>query len=160
VDIRADGTLDMPDAALSELDWVVASIHSHFALSREEMTARAVRALSSPFVHVQAHPTGRLIGSRDPHAVDVDALIEAAARAGKALEINSYPERLDLSAENARRAADAGVKIVVATDSHHPAHLQKISYGIGTARRAGLTRDDVLNTLPLDALLEWARSRS
>ncbi len=159
VDIRPDGSLDLPDESLAALDWVVASIHSHFALSRQEMTERAVRALSSPFVHVQAHPTGRLIGSRDPHALDVDALIEAAARAGKALEINSYPERLDLSAENARKAADAGVKIVVSTDSHHPAHLPKVSYGIGTARRAGLTAGDVLNTLPLDALLEWSRSR-
>ncbi len=159
VDIRQDGSLDLPDEALEGLEWVVASIHSHFGLSREEMTARALRALASPHVHVQAHPTGRLIGARDAHALDVDALIEAAARTGKALEINSYPERLDLSAENARRAADAGVRIVVSTDSHHPSHLSKVSYGIGTARRAGLTREDVLNTLPLEALLEWARSR-
>jgi len=110
-------------------------------------------------VDVMAHPTGRLIGARDAYALDVERLIEAAATHSKALEINSYPDRLDLNAENARRAAEHGVKIVISTDSHHPGHLSKISYGLGTARRAGLTKADVLNAMPLDELLEWVRSR-
>lgn len=159
VDIRMDGSLDLPDDVLEELDWVVGSIHSAMALPEKEMTARAVRALRSPHVDAMAHPTGRIIGERDPHSVNVETLIQVAAEERKALEINSFLERLDLNAENAAAAARAGVKLVISTDSHHPSQLDKIHYGIGMARRAWLTRDDVLNTMTLEQLMDWVRDR-
>jgi DNA polymerase (family X) len=123
------------------------------------MTARMIRAMESGVVDLIAHPTGRLLGARDPYAVDLDRLFEAAEATQTALEINAFPDRLDLNDVNARRAHDRGVKISINTDAHHPDHFGLYFYGIATARRAWLTAPDVINTWELDALMKWLRER-
>lgn len=155
VDIGQDGSLDLPSDVLGELDWVVASVHSRFGMPEAEMTDRLVRAVSSGDVDVLGHPTGRINGARDPYDMDFDRVVDAAIQGRTALEINSFLERLDLSGENARRARDAGAKIVISTDSHNPKQLAMIRHGVAMARRGWLTRDDVLNTLPLEELMAW-----
>jgi DNA polymerase (family 10) len=152
VDIKRDGTLDFSDEVLAELDWVIASVHSGFNQSEADMTARMVRAIENPYVKAVAHPTGRLIGRREPYAVDMEAVFQAAARTGTVLEINSFPERLDLSDSLARRAQELGVMLVVNTDAHAPAHLANIRYGVAVARRAWAEPRNVLNSLPYDEL--------
>jgi DNA polymerase (family 10) len=154
-DIKADGSMDFPDAALSELDIVIGSVHSRFAMSEEEMTARIVKAIENPNVDVIAHPTGRLINQRDPYALDMEAVIRAAARTGTALEINSFPERQDLNDVHARMAKEHGVRIAINTDAHAPEHLDLISYGINVAQRAWLEKKDVINSSSLKELLAW-----
>jgi DNA polymerase (family 10) len=156
-DILADGSLDFPDEVLAELDVVVAAVHSRFKQSREEMTARIVRALGNPWLNVLAHPTGRRLGSREPYDVDLDAVFEAARRHGKAVEINSSPERLDLADVHARRAAALGVPIAISTDTHYLRELDQVELGLGVARRAWIEPRQVLNTRPLDELVAWAR---
>jgi DNA polymerase (family X) len=159
-DILADGTLDFPDEVLGELDVVLAAVHSRFKQSRSEMTARIVRALGHPSVHVLAHPTGRRIGSRDPYDVDLDAVLATARDHGKAVEINSSPERLDLSDVGARRAMEVGVPLAIDTDTHYLSELDHIELGIAMARRAWVEPAQVLNTRPLADLLDWTtRSR-
>jgi len=156
-DILADGSLDFPDEVLAELDFVVAAVHSRFKQSREEMTARIVRALSNPWLNVLAHPTGRRLGSREPYDVDLEAVFAAARRHGKAVEINSSPERLDLADTHARRAAALGVPIAISTDTHYLRELDQVELGLGVARRAWIEPRHVLNARPLDELLAWAR---
>lgn len=160
VDIKQDGSLDLPSDVLCELDWVAASVHSRFNMPGPEMTERLVQAVLSPEVDVLGHPTGRIVGVREPYEMDLDRVINAAIEGRTALEINSSLERLDLSGQNARRARDAGVKMVISTDSHNPGHFGQIAHGVGTARRGWLTKEDVLNTLPLDALLAWTGRES
>jgi DNA polymerase (family X) len=156
-DILADGTLDFPDEVLQELDVVLAAVHSRFKQSREEMTARIVRALGNPWMNVLVHPTGRLIGSREPYDVDLDAVFEAARRHGKAVEINASPDRLDLADTHARRAAARGVPIAISTDTHYLRELDHVELGVGVARRAWIQPSQVLNARPLADLLAWAR---
>jgi len=156
-DILADGSLDFPDEELAQLDVVVAAVHSRFKQSREEMTARIVRALGNPWLNVLAHPTGRRLGSREPYDVDLDAVFEAARRHGKAVEINSSPERLDLADTHARRAAALGVPIAISTDTHYLRELDHVELGIGVARRAWIEPRHVLNARPLAELLAWTR---
>jgi DNA polymerase (family 10) len=156
-DILADGTLDFPDEVLQELDVVLAAVHSRFKQSRAEMTARIVRALANPWMNVLAHPTGRLVGSREPYEVDLEAVFEAARRHGKALEINASPDRLDLADIHARRAAALGIPIAISTDTHYLRELEHVELGVGVARRAWLEPAQVLNARPLAALLAWAR---
>jgi DNA polymerase (family X) len=156
-DILEDGTLDFPDEVLAELDVVVASVHSRFKQDRATMTARIVRALANPHVDILGHPTGRRLGSRDPYDVDLDAVFAAARAHGKAAEINSSPERLDLNDAHARRAAEAGVLLSISTDTHYLSELDNVDLGVAVARRAWLARDQILNTRPLDALLSWTR---
>ncbi len=151
--VMADGSLDLEDEVLAELDVVVASVHSHFNQDEATMTRRVIRAMENPHVDLIAHPTGRLLGARDPYAIDVDAVIEAAARTGTALEINAHPDRLDLRDSHARRAREAGVKLAISTDAHHVQHLGLMEYGVGTARRGWVEPGDVLNAMPLDELL-------
>ena len=153
LEIRSDGTLDFPDEVLAELDLVVASVHSGFAQTREKMTARMIAAARSPHVDVIGHPSGRLIGKREPYDIDLDALIEVCAETGTALEINSHPERLDLDDVHARRAMDLGCWLTVDTDAHAPENFDLLPYGIATARRGWVTKERVLNCLPLDELL-------
>lgn len=154
VDIKSDGTLDYPDNVLKELDVVIASVHSGFKMDRETMTNRIIRAVKNPYVHAIGHPTGRLLGERDPYDVDIDLVIEAALEYGKALEVNgSYP-RLDLNDINARKAVDAGVKIIISTDAHSTDQLLFMKYGVGTARRGWVRKKDVLNALPYKELME------
>jgi DNA polymerase (family 10) len=146
VNILPDGSLDYADDLLAELDWVVASVHTQFAMDERRMTARIIAALEHPSVHALGHPTGRKIEKRPAYALDMDAIIDAAARTGTFLEINSAPDRRDLHDVHARAAAAAGVKIVIDSDAHGPEKLGVTGWGIGTARRAWLTAADVANT--------------
>ncbi len=159
-DILADGTMDFPDEVLRELDIVLAAVHSRFAQSRAEMTARIVRALAHPHVDILAHPTGRLIGSREPYDVDLEAVFAAAVRHGKAIEINGSPDRLDLSDVHARRAAELGIPIAVNSDTHYLSNLDNLELGLGVARRAWLGPAQVLNARPAaDLVLGAPRAR-
>lgn len=160
LEIKRNGELDFPDEILAQLDWVIASIHSGFNQSEEHITARIVSAIENPNVHCIAHPTGRLIGKREPYAVDLESVFRAAATTGTMLEINSFPERLDLVDSHARRAIDLGVTLAVNTDAHAPVHFENIRYGIAMARRGWAQPVNVLNTLPLDALRERIRRAS
>jgi DNA polymerase (family 10) len=155
-DILADGTMDFPDEVLGELDVVLAAVHSRFNQSRAEMTNRIRRALANPHVDILVHPTGRLIGSRDPYDVDMEAVLAAAREHGKAVEINCSPDRLDLNDVHARRAAELGIPVAISTDTHHLANLDSLELGLGVARRAWIGPGQVLNTRPVDALLAWA----
>jgi DNA polymerase (family 10) len=159
VDILPDGALDLDPALLDKLDFVVASVHSGFKQDRETMTARVIRAMESGVVDLIAHPTGRLLGARDPYAIDLDRIYEAAVATQTALEINAFPDRLDLNDVHARRARDRGVIISINTDAHHPDHLGIYFYGIATARRAWLTAPDVINTWDLPELMRWLEKR-
>jgi len=150
VDILEDGTLDLSDSVLAQMDIVIASVHSHFNQSSEEMTARLLKAIGNPNVSIIGHPTGRILLRRDAYPYDMDAVLQAAARNKVAMEQNAYPDRLDLGDRHLRMAKQYGVKIVINTDSHHTSHLEKIRFGVLQARRAWLTPEDVLNTLPVD----------
>jgi DNA polymerase (family 10) len=152
VDILRDGSLDLPDSSLEKLDVVVAAVHSHFDLPRKAQTERVVRALENRHVSILAHPTGRLIGQREPYDIDMDAVISAARKAGCYLEINAEPDRLDLNDLHAHAAKLAGVKLAVSTDAHSVDAFQCMRFGIDQARRAWLTANDVLNTRPLAEL--------
>ena len=152
VDILKDGSLDLPDSSLAKLDIVVAAVHSHFDLPRQAQTDRVVRALQNPHVSILAHPTGRLIGEREPYDIDMDRVISTAGKTGCYLEINAQPDRLDLNDLHAHAAKLAGVKLVVSTDSHSIDAFQCMRFGIDQARRAWLTANDVLNTRPLAEL--------
>jgi DNA polymerase (family X) len=146
VNILPDGSLDYEDELLAELDWVIASAHTSFGMSEGEMTERIVTAIENPRVRAISHPTGRMLGRREPYAVDMDRVIEAAARTNTFLEINANPNRRDLSDVHARAAADAGVKLLIDSDAHRAERFDVIRYGVATARRAWLTADDVANT--------------
>lgn len=157
VDILKDDRLDFPDEILERLDVVVASIHSGFRQDRDTITGRIIAAMRNPHVDIVAHPTGRLLSRRPGYQVDIDAVIREAARTGTALEINSYPDRLDLDDEHARSAREAGVMISVDTDSHSCEELRNLAYGVWVARRAWLEPRHVINTMSCDELLEWLR---
>jgi DNA polymerase (family 10) len=146
VNIGMDGSLDYPDDLLEALDWVVASVHTSFAISEKAMTERVLAAIENPLVDCIGHLTGRLIGRREPYGVDVEAVAEAAARTGTMLEINGNPNRRDLSEQHARLAAEAGVRIVLNTDAHGVDTLGNMAYAVATARRAWLTAGQVANT--------------
>jgi DNA polymerase (family 10) len=148
VDILGDGSLDLSDSVLEQMDIVIASVHSQFNQDRATMTGRLLKAISNPNTSLIGHPTGRLLLRRDAYQFDLDAVLQAAAQHKVAMELNSYPDRLDLSDVHLRLAKQHGVKIVINTDSHHTSHMAKIHYGVTQARRAWLTKDDVLNTLP------------
>jgi DNA polymerase (family 10) len=156
-DILADGAMDFPDDVLAELDVVLAAVHSRFKQDRAAMTARIVRALEHPHVDILVHPTGRRLGTREPYDVDLDRVFETARRHGKAVEINSSPERMDLADVHARRAAELGIPIAVSTDTHSLAELDHMELGITSARRAWIGPGQVLNTRSLDELLAWTR---
>lgn len=152
VDILDDGSLDLPDAILRELDLTVCAVHYKFGLSREAQTERIIRAMDNRYFNILAHPTGRLLVEREPYAVDMERLIEAALERGCFLEINAQPERLDLSDRHARMAKGAGLKLAVSTDAHSTTTLDYMRFGIDQARRAWLGPDDVLNTQSWPAL--------
>lgn len=154
VDILEDGSLDMNEETLAELDIVVASIHSHLDLAPPAQTDRILKALAHPRVHILAHPTERKIQEREPMVFDMAAVLEAAAEHNVAVELNAQPNRLDLSDTQVRLAKQKGVRVVINTDAHRVEELDFIRYGVGQARRGWLEPGDVLNTRPLDALLE------
>jgi len=159
VDILSDGRLDLSEKTLEQLDIVVASVHSGFKQDREKMTKRIIKALENPFIHVLGHPTGRLLGARDPYEVEMDEVMEAAKKYGKALEINAYFERLDLDDIHCRKAKEMGVKVAIGTDSHHVDQMWMMSLGVAVARRGWLQTQDILNTLSLKELLKWCHRR-
>jgi DNA polymerase (family X) len=149
VDILGDGALDLSDSVLEQMDIVIASVHSQFNQDRATMTERLLKAIANPNTSLIGHPTGRLLLRRDAYQFDLDAVLKAAAKHKVAMELNSYPDRLDLSDVHLRLAKEHGVKIVINTDSHHTSHMEKMRYGILQARRAWLNKEDVLNTLPV-----------
>jgi DNA polymerase (family 10) len=151
-DIRPDGSLDLADDCLAALDLVVASVHSAFNQERQQMTDRLLRAIEHRSVDILGHPTGRRILKREPYAVDIDAVVDAAARHGVALEINCQVDRLDLNDAHARLARERGVPLVVSTDAHSRNAFGRLRWGILVARRAWLRPEDVLNTRPFDEL--------
>ena len=151
-DIRPDGTLDLADDCLAELDYVVASIHSSFGQDEQEMTDRLLRAMECPWVDTIGHPTGRILLRREPHRARLDRVIETAARLGVALEINCQADRLDLSDVNARHARERGVKLVIASDAHSTRAFATLAWGVTVARRAWAAPEDVLNTRSLEDL--------
>jgi DNA polymerase (family X) len=160
VDILADGTLDLDDSTLAEIDIVVASVHSHFAQPVEEMTARVLRALENPYVRILGHPTGRKVLNREAYAIDIDRILQRAAELGVAVEHNASPARSDLNDLNLRLAKQHGCRIVVNTDAHATEELGQMRYGITQLRRAWLTKEDVVNTQPDAAgLLRMLRAR-
>ncbi len=149
VDILAEGELDLSDSVLEQMDIVIASVHSHFNQDAAQMTDRLLKAIANPNTSLIGHPTGRILLRREGYSFDCDKVFAAAARAGVAMEHNAYPDRLDLRDLHLRMAKAKGVKIVINTDSHHTSHLAKIRYGVLQLRRAWLTKEDVLNTLPV-----------
>ena len=154
-DILPDGSMDYPDAVLADLDIVVAAVHGRFKQPRVEMTRRLCRALANPHVDVLAHPSGRLIGEREPYAFDLERVLEAAKRHDKALEINAYPTRLDLNDVQARRAHEQGALLAIDTDTHMLDHLASMELGVLTARRAWVGKAGVVNTWPVKKLTVW-----
>jgi DNA polymerase (family 10) len=150
VDILAEGDLDLSDDVLAQMDVVIASVHSVFNQEPAKMTDRLLKAVANPNTSIIGHPTGRLQLRRDAYQFDMDAVLTAAAKNKVAMELNSYPDRLDLNDVHLRQAKQRGVKIVINTDAHHTSHLDKIRYGMLQARRAWLTKNDVLNTLPVE----------
>ena len=159
VEIKADGTLDYPDKFLASLDLVLASMHSSLRQPREKVTQRTINAIRNPHVDIIGHPTGRLIPDREGADLDMDAVLNAAAETGVALEINAHPARLDLDDMYARRAKELGIPISINTDSHSEADLDMLFYGVATARRAWLTKEDVINCWSTKKLLDWLKKR-
>ncbi len=154
VDILADGTLDLPDDILRELDYTVCSIHSRFAMNRERQTERVLRAMDNRYLTILGHATGRLLLKRPGYELDFERIIEHARNRGCFFELNSSPDRLDLSAENTRLVRAAGIRIAISTDSHSTGEYRTIRYGIEQARRAGVEKSDVLNCRPLQELVK------
>jgi DNA polymerase (family 10) len=159
VEVQADGSLDLPDEVLAELDLVVAAVHTGLRQERERVTARMLAAIHNPHVDIIAHPTGRLIGEREGADLDMEVIFRAAAETGTALEINAYPKRLDLCDVHVRRALELGVKLVISSDTHDVDGFAALPFGVATARRGWATAADVLNTYSVDDLLAWATKR-
>jgi DNA polymerase (family 10) len=157
VDIMGDGTLDYPDEILKQFDIVLVSVHSRMNMPGPEMTARLLKALANPYVRILGHPTGRQILRRDPFAFDLEKVFAAAKEYGVILELNGNPERLDLSDRHVKLARDRGMKVIISTDAHSPEHFKLMRYGVVTARRGWLRKEDVLNTLPPEKLLASLR---
>jgi DNA polymerase (family 10) len=158
-DILKDGRMDLADDALAELDLVIGSVHAYMNMEAAEMTERLLRALECPYLHVLGHPTGRLLQQRDAFAFDFDRVVAEAVRRGVLFEINASPERLDLGGVQIRSARAKGARFIIATDAHHPKHLDNIRYGVVTARRGWLTPADVVNTLPLEQFAATIRRK-
>ena len=159
VEIKADGTLDYPDEFLASLDLVLASLHTSLRQPREKVTQRLLNAIRNPHVDIIGHPTGRLIPDREGADLDMDAVLNAATETGVALEINAHPSRLDLDDVYARRAKELGIPITINTDAHSAEDFDVLFYGVATARRAWLTKNDVINCWPTEKLLKWLKNR-
>jgi len=157
VNIKADGDLDIKDWMLEKLDIVAASIHTSFHQSKDVMTKRIIGAIEHPHVDVIGHPSGRIIGQREPYEVDWPEIFRSAAKAKTALEISSFPNRLDLRDVLCKEAKEYGVKFAINTDAHQPHHLDLMRFGVSVARRGWLEKDDIINCLKIDSLLKWAK---
>jgi DNA polymerase (family 10) len=156
-DIKADGSMDLPDSSLRDLDFIVASIHSGFKNDVETMTNRIITAMHNDYVSTIGHPTGRIIQKRKPYSIDLDRVLEEAAKQRVYMEINAYPERLDLDDVSSRKAMEAGVTLTIGTDAHALNQLEFLPLGVSVARRAWLTATDVANTRPVKELLRLRR---
>jgi DNA polymerase (family 10) len=159
VDILADGRLDYDNKLLAELDFVIGSIHSGMTGPREKVTMRTLEAMDNPYLHCIGHPTGRLIGEREPMDLDIAAVIKHAAQTQTALEINASPYRLDLKDVHVKLAVETGVKLIIGTDSHNTTQLAYMGLGVATAGRGWATKADVINTLPLAKLKKWLSAK-
>jgi DNA polymerase (family 10) len=155
VEILSDGTLDYEDDVLARLDIVIASLHTGLHQDREVATQRLLTAIENPYVRVIGHLTGRLIGKRDPADLDIELILEAAAKQNVVLEINSHPDRLDLKDTHAKLAAEMGCTLAINTDAHHPSHFDMRRFGVGTARRAWIRPEQVVNTKSISDLQDW-----
>jgi DNA polymerase (family 10) len=160
VDILADGVLDLEDEMLEQLDLVVVSVHSRFDLPASRQTSRILKALQHPQVDILAHPTGRIINRRAPFEFDLDEVLQCALENSVAVELNAHPERLDLKDSHLMLARELKVPVVISTDAHRSSDLDLMHYGVEQARRAWLTKKDVLNTLPLNEFLKSLKSGS
>ena len=159
VDIKSDGSLDFSDEILSKLDVVIAAIHSGFKQESKIITGRIVKAMQNKLVSIIAHPTGRLIGFRESYQVDIDKIMDMAAKTETILEINAYPERLDLNDVYCRMAKEKGVQLAIETDAHSIDGLEFMNLGVDVARRGWLEEKDVINTLPLNKLLKRLKNK-
>ncbi|MEO0561141.1 MAG: PHP domain-containing protein, partial [Chloroflexota bacterium] len=159
MDINPDGTMDYPDDVLAQLDFVIASLHMSLNHDRETITQRMLNAIRNPHVDLIGHPRAQQIGKREPTALDMDAIFEAAAESGVALEINANPYRLDLEAQYAQRAVELGIPLSINTDAHREDHMDLMHYGVRTARRGWVQAEHVINTWPVERFLEWVRAR-
>jgi len=159
VDILSDGALDLADETLAQMDVVIASVHSLFNMSEQEMTERVVKAIENPYVRILGHPTGRLLLRREGYKINLQLVLKRAAELGVAVEHNAYPDRLDLCDRDLRMAKEMGCRIVINTDSHHTSHLEKMRYGVEQLRRAWLGKDDVLNTRHAGEFLAGLRAK-
>lgn len=159
VDIMKDGSLDLDDEVLAQLDVVVASVHSNMNMPREAMTERILAAIENPYTQIIAHPTGRLVLRRDPFDYDMEKILDAAKKHGVAMECNAYPDRLDLKDVHLRMAKERGVKVVISTDSHNAGNLNFMKYGVETARRGWIEKSEVINALPLSQFLAALRPK-
>jgi DNA polymerase (family 10) len=159
VDILADGSLDFDNKLLAELDFVIASIHSGLSSPREKVTTRTLKAMDNPYVNCIAHPTGRLLGEREPMDIDIDAVIKHAAQTHTALEVNANPYRLDLKDTHCKMAIEAQVMLVIGTDAHSIANLSLMGFGVATAARGWVTKTDVINTLSENKLKSWVKTK-
>jgi len=153
--ILNDGSIDIKDEALAKLDFVIAGVHSNFKIEKDKMTERIINAMKNPNVDIISHPTGRIIKRRDEYQIDFDKILRVAKETGTILEINAYPERLDLNDQNIRRTKEAGVKMIINTDSHHIDQMRYMEYGIAQARRGWATAQDIINVHPLDKIIKF-----
>ena len=154
VNIRRDGTLDINDETLAKLDVVGISVHSLFKMSKKDMTERIIRAMQNSHADILFHPTGRIIHRRESYEVDMDKIIKGAKETGTILEINAFPERLDLKDQDIRKGVEEGINFAINSDAHHKSHYSVLKYGIAQARRGWATKKDVINTLPVDKMLK------
>lgn len=159
LNIDTDGNVDYPPDILKEFDVVLGSIHSGFQQPRAKIMKRVTKAMENPYIDIFAHPTGRIIGRRDPYDIDIEAAFDLAAKTGTIMEINAFPDRLDLKDDYAREAGNRGLKLVISTDSHMAAHLRYMMYGVAVARRAWLEAKDVINTRPLNEMLSLLKQK-
>jgi len=159
VDILGSGGLDLREDVLKRLDVVVGAVHSRFNMGKEEMTERVIKAFKTGLIDIFAHPTGRLIGEREPYLIDMAQVIDAALEYGVIMELNAYPDRLDLNDVHCKLAKEKGVMVVISTDSHNRMHLGNMKYGVYTARRGWLEKDDCLNTRDYKGLMEILKDR-
>ncbi|PIP23227.1 MAG: DNA polymerase III [Candidatus Nealsonbacteria bacterium CG_4_10_14_0_2_um_filter_38_17] len=155
--ILNDGSLDIKDEALEKLDFVIAGVHSSFKITKNEMTERIIKAMKNPNVDIISHPTGRILKRRDEYQIDFDEILKVAKETGTILEINSYPERLDLNDKNIRRAKEFGVKMIINTDSHHKDHLRFMEFGVAQARRGWAEKGDIVNVWSIEKLLKMLK---
>ncbi len=158
-DILPDGSLDYEGSILREFDFVIASVHSHFNMSREEMTQRVINALRNPYTTILAHPTGRLLLAREPYAIDMIRIIDEASRSGVAIELNAHPYRLDIDWRLCKYAKEKGVKISINPDAHEEAGLKDIYYGVGIGRKGWLEPGDILNAMDFGEMKAFLERR-